>query len=106
MDVKDYFENNNQNSKEIYQKTNTIVFTILLIIYSYFEKEAVNSFREKNKSKDQKKYDTLSLIATTAVLISGILFGNTEKIVTGYYSTHTESVFSLNIAFSYWEVSK
>ena len=71
---KDYFKNNNIKSKEIYQKTNTIVFTILLIIYSYFEKEAINSFREKNKSKDQKKYDTLSLIATTAVLISGIIF--------------------------------
>lgn len=71
---KDYFENNNQNSKEIYQKTNTIVFTILLIIYSYFEKEEINSFQEKNKSKKQKEYDTLSLIATTAVLISGILF--------------------------------
>ena len=71
---KDNFENNNQNSKEIYQKKNTIVFTILLIIYSYFEKEEINSFQEKNKSKKQKEYDTLSLIATTAVLISGIIF--------------------------------
>ena len=71
---KDYFKNNNKNSKEIYQKTNTIVFTILLVIYSYFEKEAISSFKDKSKEKKQKEYDTLSLIATTAVLLSGIIF--------------------------------
>lgn len=71
---KDYFKNNNKNSKEIYQKTNALVFTILLIIYSYFEKEAINTFQEKNKKRKQKEYDILSLIATTAVLISGIIF--------------------------------
>lgn len=71
---KDYFKNNNLKSKEIYQKTNTIVFTILLIIYSYFEKEAIDSFKENNKTKKQKEYDTLSLIATSSVLLSGIIF--------------------------------
>lgn len=71
---KDYFKNNNIKSKEIYQKTNTIVFTILLVIYSYFEKEAIASLKENNKNKRQKEYDILSLIATTAVLISGIIF--------------------------------
>ena len=66
---------------EIENKIWIIYFIIIGLSYygnyyekDYFEKEAVNSFREKNKSKDQKKYDTLSLIATTAVLISGIIF--------------------------------
>ena len=71
---KDYFKNNNLKSKEIYQKTNATVFTILLIIYSYFEKDAIESFKIKNKTKKQKEYDTLSLIATSAVLLSGIIF--------------------------------
>ena len=71
---RDYFENHNLKSKEIYQKTNATVFTILLIIYSYFEKDAIESFKIKNKTKKQKEYDTLSLIATSAVLLSGIIF--------------------------------
>ena len=67
---KDYFKNDNQESKEKYIKINTIVFSILLGIYSYFEKDAIISFNNKNRSK----YDVLSLVGTTAVLISGIIF--------------------------------
>lgn len=71
---KDYFQNNNNNSKKKYQKINTIIFSILLVIYTYFEKDALDSFLKKNKSKKQETYDKLILIATTAVLISGIIF--------------------------------
>ena len=67
---KDYFKNNNQESKSKYRKLNTIVFTILLGIYLYFEKDALKSYNNKNRTK----YDTLTLIGTTAVLISGIIF--------------------------------
>lgn len=69
---KDYFLNNNQESKEIYRKTNAFIFSILIIIYSYFEIDSINSFKENNNQN--KTFDTLSLIATTAVLISGIIF--------------------------------
>ena len=53
---KDYFLTNNQNSKEIYRKINATVFIILILVYSYFEKDAINSFLNKNKSITQKKY--------------------------------------------------
>ena len=69
---KDYFLNNNQESKEIYRKTNAFIFSILIIIYSYFEIDSINSFKENNNQN--KTFDSLSLIATTAVLISGIIF--------------------------------
>lgn len=71
---KDYFINNNIKSKELYRKINASIFTILIVIYSYFEKDSLESFFNKNKSNSQKKFDTLSLIATTAVLLSGIIF--------------------------------
>lgn len=71
---KDYFLTDNKKCKETYRKINAIIFSILLIIYTYFEKEAFSSFQDKNKSTTQQKYDTLILIATTAVLISGIIF--------------------------------
>ena len=71
---KDYFLTNNNNSKEIYRKINIIVFITLILVYSYFEKEAISSFQYKNKSTTKQQFDILSFIATTLVLISGIIF--------------------------------
>ncbi len=71
---KDYFLTNNQQSKETYRKINATIFTILIIVYAYFEKDAIESFQNKNKSTTQQKYDTLILIASTAILISGLIF--------------------------------
>ncbi len=71
---KDYFLTNNQNSKETYRKINTSIFTVLIIVYAYFEKDAIESFQDKKKSTTQQKYDTLILIASTAILISGFIF--------------------------------
>ena len=69
-----YFEGNNQKYKNKYRKINTVVFITLIIIYSYFEKEAIDSYKNDNKSNKKKTFDILVLIATTLVLISGILF--------------------------------
>lgn len=71
---KDYFLKKNEKSKEQYRKINTIIFIILILVYSYFEKDALASFNNKNKSKKEQEYDTLILIATTMVLISGFIF--------------------------------
>ena len=65
---KDYFLNKNIISKENYRKINIIIFTILVLVYTYFEKETSTSLNHKNK------YTNLSFIGTTAVLISGIIF--------------------------------
>jgi len=71
---KDYFINNNINSKNTYRKINTFIFIILILVYSYFENDSLNSFKDKNKTPKQKEFDTLSLIASTLVLISGLIF--------------------------------
>ncbi len=72
---KNYFETKNTESKNKYRKINTLIFTILLIIYLYFEKEAYSSLNDKNKkSKKRQNYDLLIFIASTLVLISGIIF--------------------------------
>lgn len=68
---KDYFINNNQDSKNIYRKINACIFATLIVIYSYFEKDTITTIK---KSKKVTNLDLLSLIATTAVLISGIIF--------------------------------
>jgi len=72
---KDYFINHNINSKETYREINTIIFIVLIFVYSYFEKDAIESFFNNiNKTSKQKQYDTLILIASTAILISGFIF--------------------------------
>ena len=67
---KDYFINKNISSKNKYQKINTIIFITLIIVYSFFENESIKSLKNINKSK----YDNLNFIATTLVLISGLIF--------------------------------
>ena len=71
---KDYFLTNNQTSKETYRKINATIFIVLILVYAYFEKDAIESFQDKKKSTTQQKYDTLILIASTAILISGFIF--------------------------------
>lgn len=71
---KDYFISNNTSSKNTYRKLNIIIFIILVLVYSYFELDSLKSFFNTNKSMKQYKLDNLSLLATTLVLISGIIF--------------------------------
>ncbi|MBQ9019324.1 MAG: hypothetical protein IJ097_03305 [Bacilli bacterium] len=67
---KDYFINKNNNSKNKYIKINSLVFLTLVLVYIYFENDALKSL----KNKTQAKYDNLSFIATTLVLIAGLIF--------------------------------
>ena len=71
---KDYFLNNNQKSKEIYRIINISIFMTITLVYLYFEIEAIESLLEKDKNAKRKKYDTLSFMASTMILLSGIIF--------------------------------
>lgn len=71
---KDYFLTKNEKSKDSYRKINSTIFILLILVYSYFEKDSITSFQEQEKSLKKKHLDILSLIATTAVLISGFIF--------------------------------
>ena len=71
---KDFFLTNNEKSKKTYRIINASIFIVLILVYSYFEKEAISSFQNQKKSQKQRQLDTLSLVATTAVLISGFIF--------------------------------
>ena len=72
---KDYFINKNNKSKEKYRKTLIIVFSVLVIIYSYFFIDSVSDIKNIYKySKDKKNLVLLSSLASLLVLISGIIF--------------------------------
>ena len=71
---KNYFLTNNIEDKNTYRTINALVFIILIGVYTYFEKEAINSLTNNQKTPKQQQLDILSFIATSAVLISGIIF--------------------------------
>ena len=73
---KDYFVNNNIESKEKYRESLIIIFSILLIIYLYFTVDAYKSLQslKENDSKEKKDLVTLSFIGSLLILISGIIF--------------------------------
>lgn len=71
---KNYFLTNNNQDKNTYRIVNAIIFIILIGVYIYFEKEAINSLNNKQKTTKQQQLDILSFIATSAVLLSGIIF--------------------------------
>ena len=73
---KDYFINNNIESKEKYRESLIVIFSILLIIYLYFTVDAYKSVLslKENDSKEKKDLVTLSFIGSFLILISGIIF--------------------------------
>ena len=64
------------SAKENYRKSLVLVFSIASIIYFYFFYSSYRSYKNLDKNDtDSKKYFTvINLIATTLVLIAGILF--------------------------------
>lgn len=72
---RDYFINKNEKSKEEYKCIMIIIFSILVLVYLYFFIDSYKSFKDIDKySKEKQKKVTLSLIASTLILISGLIY--------------------------------
>ena len=71
-----YFINNDINSKEKYRNINIVIFSILIVVYLYFVKDAYDSFKKLNKYDSEKKKNLtlLSLIGAVLIAISGFIF--------------------------------
>lgn len=73
---KDFILTNNIDSKEKYRKLTILIFTIALLAYLYFAYDNYKSFKNlKNSDSENKKIFTkYSLLGSSLVLISGIIF--------------------------------
>lgn len=71
-----YILYNNQKDKEEYRKLLLIIFIILTIIYIFFTYESYKDVKEldDNDSMMKKKLTYLSALASTLILISGIIY--------------------------------
>ena len=73
---RDYYVNNNNLSKDKYRTIMIIIFSILLVVYFYFfsdSLEDINNLKPTDSPK-KKQLISLSFIASTLILISGIIF--------------------------------
>lgn len=73
---RDYFFNNNIESKNKYRNIIIIIFSILIIVYYYFLKDSYDSLRNINinDTDEKKSLLYLSFIASLLIFISGIIF--------------------------------
>lgn len=71
-----YFKYNDLAAREKYRKINTLIFTIAVIIYFYFFIDNYNEYKKLNcfSTKTKVKYTNLSMLASTLILISGLIF--------------------------------
>ena len=90
---KDYFITNNQISKEKYRQTMIYIFSVLIIIYTYFFKGSYDGLCSLNKYDDLKKYNLtkLSAIASLLILISGLIY---------LYIAYNDNNIDVEIAFN------
>ena len=73
---RDYFITGNKTSKDKYRTIIIIIFSILVIVYLYFFIDSLEDFNNLKDTDTKKKKEliTLSLVASTLILISGLIF--------------------------------
>ena len=73
---KKYFIFKDQNSKEKYRKIIILIFSILIIVYTYFLISSINDINnlKESDSLKKKKLVYLSFIASLLILVSGLIF--------------------------------
>ena len=73
---RNYFLTNDKISKDKYNNIMVLIFSILLIVYIYFLKDAYDSLKDlkDDDSKEKKDLVYLSFIASLLIFISGAIF--------------------------------
>lgn len=73
---KDYYINNNLESKDIYRMINIFIFSVVLIVYLYFFKGNFKVINELSifDSYKKKRFNELNFIASALIVIAGVIF--------------------------------
>ena len=73
---KDYFLNKNKTSKKKYQTIMIFIFTVLIVVYSYFLKSSFEDIKrlKPNDSNKKKLLVYASYLGSLLIFISGIIF--------------------------------
>lgn len=71
-----YFINNDIKSKEKYRKLTILIFTILIIVYTYFLKDSYQDAKSLKQydAKRKKSLTYFSLLGSFLIAVSGAIF--------------------------------
>ncbi len=71
-----YYVYNDIKSKEKYRKIIQLIFSILIVVYIYFLKDAFDDYRnlKETDSYQKRRLVTLSFIGSLLIAISGFIF--------------------------------
>ena len=88
-----YFLFGNNEDKNKYRKITITIFSILIVVYLYFLKDAVDSLKNISFNTDKKtsKLTYLSFIASLLIAISGFIY---------LYIAFTDEDLNVEIAFN------
>ena len=73
---KKYYIYNDLDAKQKYRNLTILIFSIALVVYCYFFKDSYDSVKNISIFDDKKKknLNELSLLASSLILVSGIIF--------------------------------
>lgn len=73
---RDYFLNNNKQSKEKYRELEIIVFTLVVLICIYFAVDNYKDLVKLNESANSEAiiYSYLTFVGSLAALLAGVIF--------------------------------
>ena len=71
-----YYLYNDLESKNKYRKINIMIFSIAVVVYCYFFQDGYNGVISLKNCNDKNKvfFNNASFIASTLILISGVIF--------------------------------
>ena len=71
-----YFLNNDIKSKKDYQKIIILIFSILIVVYTYFLKDSFDELQnlKSTDSKKKKELTSLSFMGSLLIAVSGFVF--------------------------------
>lgn len=88
---KKYLIYKDENAKVKYRNILIIIFIIAVIVYIYYFYDAYKSSKHISSNRDVNKFNQLSFIASTLVLISGLIF---------LYIAYSDKDLNVELAFS------
>ena len=88
---KKYLIYKDENAKVKYRNILIIIFIIAVIVYKYYFYDAYKSSKDISSNRDVNKFNQLSFIASTLVLISGLIF---------LYIAYSDKDLNVELAFS------
>lgn len=73
---RDYFITGNIESRNKYRNTLIVIFSILIVVYTFFLKESIDDIRnlKQTDSERRKTFVYLSFVASLFIAISGAIF--------------------------------